>query len=510
MRLFSHIFGNQQAEVDAPPRPTLRYLRLLFVLFVFSFVFDYRNPELDFGATTTGGSLFQYAFIGVAVLCGGLLSFLGLRHLFIRPGCYLVFGWWAFALGSLTVSLLWGNELGRVVRLFVPLLLVGLAINATLVVAAAGMRPGEAVRWLLLAGLINVAWRFVFGWFLSGVPHDEMRMEILSPSIGFLFAWSACAFVLRPRFTAWSLLIFGLPFAVAAISVTRSLAFPIIASFGTAAFCLVCGLVWRMYDLRFPVKKLGGLAAVGLLLVVSLAAAVAVQPDLADRWYQRMFDNRGENGATTEDLSSLMRKAEAQSMWDIVSKTPQGLIFGRGLGTSYYWDESYYPEIFLVYPDDRHQFPLDIYTAGHSVWTYTLFSTGIIGILVTLSAFFVSMGMSLHSGLLLSRTVMGLRSWDSFLVFLPFVAMWATLSESIFRNPFDERFTGIIFGFMIAMPQFFYNRNFYLRFREKIGQESPQLILDDADLGDIEEFVDGHHCVSGVGRARANERSSAF
>lgn len=510
MKWLSHMFGNQQAEVDAPAQPALRYFRVFFVLFLFSFVFDYRNPELDFGATTTGGSIFQYLFIGIAVFSGGLLSVLGLRHLFNRPGCYLVIGWWAFAIGSLAVSFLWGNEAGRVVRLFVPALLVGLSINVTLVLAAVGMRPGEAVRWLLLAGLINVAWRFIFGWFFSGVPHDEMRMEILSPAIGFLFAWSACAFVLRPRFTAWSLLIFGLPFSVAAISVTRSLAFPIIASFGTAAFCLGCGLLWRMYDLRFPLKKIGGLAAVGALLVVSLAAAVAVQPDLADRWYQRMFDNRGENGATSEDLSSLMRKAEAKSMWDIVSKTPQGLIFGRGLGSSYYWDESYYPEIFLVYPDDRHQFPLDIYTAGHSTWTYTLFSTGIIGILVTLSAFFVSMGMSLHSGFLLSRTVMGLRAWDSFLVFFPFVAMWGTLSESIFRNPFDERFTGIIFGVMIALPQFFYNRNCYLRYREKIGQEAPQLILDDALLGDLGEYDSRHHSVGALGQERGQGRVSAF
>ena len=211
------------------------------------------------------------------------------------------------------------------------------------------------------------------------------------------------------------------------------------------------------------------------------------QPNLADRWYQRLFDNRGEGGATTEDLSSLMRKAEAKSMWDILAKEPHSFLYGRGLGAAYYWDEDYYPELFLVYPEDRHQFPDEIFSAGHSIWTYTLFSTGFIGIGVVLLSFFVPMGLSLHSARLNSRTVMGPRAWDSFLVFLPFVSMWATMSESITRNPFDERFTGVLFGFMMALPQFFYNRAYFLRYREDLGQAAPQIILDEETASELDE-----------------------
>lgn len=160
-----------------------------------------------------------------------------------------------------------------------------------------------------------------------------------------------------------------------------------------------------------------------------------------------------------------MRKADAKSMWDILSEQPHSFLYGRGLGAAYYWDEDYFPELFLVYPADRHQFPDEIFSAGHSIWTYTLFSAGFIGIAITLLSFFIPMGLSLHAAWLNSRTVIGPRAWDSFLVFLPFVAMWATLSESVTRNPFDERFTGVLFAFMMALPQFFHNRAFYLRFR---------------------------------------------
>lgn len=479
MKAFDKAVGEQSAELDAPPRPMLRFLRWLFVAFLFSFVFDYKAPDIGFGAASTGGSIFQYAFLGLAMASGGAITLLGWKQLLIRPGVYLVLLWWGYTVASLGVSFLWGNEAGRVLRLAIPLVLVGFGLNATLVVAANGMRPGEAVRWFLFASVVNVGWRFFFGATMTGVPLLETRMEILSPSMRFLFAWVGCALLLRKKFTWWTLPIFGLPLAVAAISVTRSMILPIGVSFIMAAGCLVLALIWRIHDVRFPFKKLVPLGAMGVAALFLLVGTLTLHPTLADRWYQRMFDNRGESGATTEDLSSLMRKAEAKAMWDILAREPHSFLYGKGLGASYYWDESYYPELFLVYPDDRHQFPDEIYSAGHAVWTYTLFSTGFVGVAITLLCFFVPMGMSLHSAWLNSLTVMGKRAWDSFLMFLPFVAMWAVLSESITRNPFDERFTGVLFGFMMALPQFFYNRAAYLNHRERVGQSVAQIVFDE-------------------------------
>ncbi|MDF1658660.1 MAG: hypothetical protein P1U58_13675 [Verrucomicrobiales bacterium] len=490
MNLFRKATANEQAEIDAPATSGLKWFRCLFVIFLFSFVFDYRAPDIGFGATGTGGSFVQFIYLGAAMGAGGLISLFGFKHLLVRPGIYLVILWWGYTIASIGVSFAWGNEMGRILRLAIPMLLVGFGLNATLICAAVGMRPGEAVRWFLLAGMVNVSWRFFFGATQTGIPLSEIRMEILSPSMRFLFAWVGCAFLLRHKFTWWSLLIFGLPLAIAAISITRSLALPIMVSFMMAGGCLILGLLWKMYDVKFPLKKIAPLAAMGVAMVFLILGVAMIQPNLADRWYQRMFDNRGEGGATTEDLSSLMRKAEAKSMWDILAKEPHSFIYGKGLGASYYWDESYYPELFLVYPNDRHQFPDEIYTAGHSIWTYTLFATGFVGIGLTLLAFFIPMGLSLHAAKLNSKTVMGPRAWDSFLVFLPFVAMWAVLSESITRNPFDERFTGVLFGFMMALPQFFYNRACFLNYREAIGQQVPQMIIDEeleAALGESDE-----------------------
>jgi hypothetical protein len=488
LNLWEKATANDQAEIDAPPQPALKIFRVLFVVFLFSFVFDYKAPDIGFGAATTGGSVFQFAFLGIAMASGGLVSVLGFRHLLVRPGVYLVLLWWGYTVAAIGTSFVWGNEAGRILRLAIPLLLVGFGLNSTLIVSAVGMRPGEAVRWFLFAGIVNVGWRFFFGATMSGVPLSEARMEILSPSMRFLFAWVGCALLLRRKFTWWTVLIFGLPLAVAAISITRSMVLPIGTSFIMAGFCLALAMLWKMYDLRFPFRKIGPLVAMAGCMIFLVVGVATVHPTLADRWYERLFDNRGEGGATTEDLSTLMRKAEAKSMWDILEKEPHTFIYGKGLGAAYYWDEAYYPELFLVYPDNRHQCPFEIYSAGHSIWTYTLFSTGFIGVAIVLLAFFFPMALSLHSAWLNSRTVMGPRAWDSFLVFLPFIAMWASLSESITRNPFDERFTGVLLGFMMALPQFFYNRACFLGYREGVGQTVPQVIIDEEDIELQEEF----------------------
>jgi hypothetical protein len=471
----------EQNELDAPPSPSLRWMRWLYLLFLFSFVFDYRSPDLAFDAEETGGSVFQFAFLGLALFSGGLLVMSGWRYLLVRPGVYLILLWFLYIAFMLGVALLHGNEPGRILRLLLSPVLLGLSIASTHIVACAGMRPGQAVRYFLVAGVISVIWNFSFGLFGYGQTLADVRMEILSPAIRFLFAWVGCSLLLRRDFSTWTFVILFIPLVPTVFSVTRSIAFPIAAAAVGSAFCLVLGLYWRLYSARHPLKKLAPLAGIAVAGVGCVALLAMIQPETLERWTDRLFHNSGD-GATTEDLSSLMRKAEAKSMLDILSEEPATFLYGRGPGAWYYWDESYYPELFQVYPEDRHQFADKIYTAGHSIWTYTLFSSGIIGILVTLGMFFATMYLSLRASWLNSTTVMGRWSWDAHLMFLPFVAMLCVLSESITRNPFDERFTGVLFGFMAALPQFFHNRAFYLRHREQQAAVAPQIILHEEDL----------------------------
>lgn len=474
--------AERQDELDAPARRELRVLRWLFVTFLFSFAFDYRAYEILFDSEKTGGSMFQFAFLGLALAAAGLANLIGWRHLFVRPGAYLVLLWGGYLGMMVFVALMHGNDPSRIFRLLIAPLLLFLSISVTHIVACAGMRPGEAVRWLVVAGCVNVLWRFIHGALFSGVPLSEIRMEILSPAMDFLFAWVGVSLLLRRQFTWWIVPVLIVPMIPTVFSITRSVFFPITASAMASAFCLGLGLWWRLYRPTHPIKKLGPIAAAVAAALLGVVIMALAMPSVTDRWADRMFHNSGAGDATTEDLSALMRKAEAKAMFDILSRQPTAFIYGRGPGAGYYWDESYFPELFMVYPEDRHQFAEEIFTAGHSIWTYTLFSSGLIGIGIMLGTFFITMGLSLRAAWKNSETVMGRWAWDAHLMFLPFVAMLCVLSESVTRNPFDERFTGVLFGFMVALPQFFFNRACYLQHREQQAAISPQLILAEDDL----------------------------
>ena len=474
--------AESQTEVDAPADPSLGFLRWCFLGFLLSFTFDYRNFDILFDSEKTGGSYFQFLFLGTALASAGLAILRGWRFLLVRPGTWMVLLWAGYVTFMIGIALVHGNDPSRIFRLIVTPLLVLLGITVTQMVACAGMRPGEAVRWIVIVGCVNVLWRFVYGLFFSDVDIEDVRMEILSPAMNFLFAWIGVSLLLRRKFSYWTIAVLVVPMIPTVFSITRSIFFPIFTSAMASAFCLALGLWWRLYPATHPGRKLGAIAGVGVAGLLCVVVMAVAEPIVIERWMDRMFHNSGAGEATTEDLSALMRKAEAKAMVDILSKDPASFIYGRGPGASYYWDESYYPELFMVYPEDRHQFGEEIFTAGHSIWTYTLFSSGVVGILVMLGTFFATMGLSLRAAWKNSLTVMGRWAWDSHLMFLPFVSMLCVLSESITRNPFDERFTGVLLGFMIALPQFYFNRAFYLQHREQEAALTPQLILTEDDL----------------------------
>ncbi len=103
----------------------------------------------------------------------------------------------------------------------------------------------------------------------------------------------------------------------------------------------------------------------------------------------------------------------------------------------------------------------EVWFAGHSVWTYTLFSGGVPALLA-------------HLGLIVGVMVASLRTAkanasdpgpDQWLAFLPFVAACCLLSETFTSNPFDERLAGIIFGVMAGLSQSFFVRASWIHYR---------------------------------------------
>ena len=420
--------------------------RLLWV-FLMSFALDYRAAASREAGAGTG--IDQLLFLGLCVASSLAILWLGRRFLTVRPGCLLIGFWACFLAFMLLNPLLQGVDPGRSVRVALPLLFCFFGMTNAHIAGCMGIRPSRIVTPVLVAACVNIIWRIIHGFVFKDASLETVRFEVQSPANSWLAAWIGCAILLRGRFH-WSLIIAATVLFIGIfITVTRSLIFPVTAAAMAALLCFLLGVAWRQFGWSSLPKRLLPVAAVAALAVLALGTAALIQPVMIERWNERLFHNASDKNLGT-DISYLTRKAEADAIWQILSEEPIHFIHGRGVGSSYYWDPAYLPEIWQVLPKTDTAVD-DIWFAGHSVWTYALLSGGVIA----LAAYLIVFGTTAAFSLIAARANVSDPGPDQWLAYLPFVATCCLISETLTANPFQERLTGILFGMMAGLPQAF-------------------------------------------------------
>ena len=430
------------------------WVERLVWLFMLSFALDYRSPVSREGGAGTG--LDQLVFLGSCA--GATLGIvkLGWRHLTVRPGVWLLGLWALFIAFMLVNSTLQGVAPSRSIRVILPLVFCLFAMINCHIAGCVGISPARIVKPVLAAACINVVWRIFHGLMFTGATLETVRLEVQSPAINWLAAWIGCALLLRGRFHHSLLVASAILFAGIFVTVTRSLFFPVIASALATSFCFMLGVFWRQWPWSGIFPRLIPVAAAGGMAVFGLAAVWVVKPVMIDRWDERLFHNAYSQNLGS-DISYLTRKAEADAILKILGDEPVHFIHGRGIGSSYYWDRAYLPEIHMVMPKEDEEFD-DIWFAGHSVWTYGLLSGGA----VALVCYMVLLANTAVSSLMTARANASNPGPDQWLAFLPFVATCCLISETFTANPFQERLVGILFGMMATLPQAFVVRSSWI------------------------------------------------
>lgn len=425
--------------------------RLLWV-FLMSFALDYRAAA----SRESGAGLDQLLFLGLCTASTIAIAWLGRRFLTVRPGVWLLAFWGLFLAYMFGNSLLQGVPTGRSIRVALPLVFCFFGMANAHVASCVGIRPSRIVAPVFVAACVNVVWRILHGFLFQDVSLETVRFEVQSPAISWIAAWLGCAILLRGRFQ-WSVVAAcAVLFIGIVITVTRSLILPVIAAALAGEFCFLLGVWWRQFEWSALWRRLLPVGAVVLLTVIALAAVAVVEPVLIERWNERLFHHAAARNLGA-DISYLTRMAEADAIWGILKEEPLRLIHGRGIGSSYYWDPAYLPEIWEVLPKEEMETE-DIWFAGHSVWTYALLSGGAIALAAWLGLF----GATAAYSLIAARANASDPGPDHWLAFLPFVATCCLISETLTTNPFQERLTGILFGMMAGLSQAFMVRSSWL------------------------------------------------
>lgn len=427
--------------------------RLLWV-FVLSFALDHRNEI----SGTSGGStgLDQVIFLILSVCSTFAMVIIGRRFLLVRPGAWVIGFWAMFIAFMLANATLQGVPLARSVRVILPLILCLFSMMNSHIAGCAGLSPTRIVRPLLIAACVNVIWKIFYGLFVTGVTLETARLEVLSPANGWIAAWIACAMLLRTRFHWGILVASGIIFSGILITITRSLFFPVLMAGFAAMICFVLCVRWGQFAWTSIWKRLIPVAAAGMLVVVAIAGVAVFQPVVLERWGERLFHNTATQNLSA-DISYLTRMAEADAMMKILREDPVHFINGKGIGSSYYWDRAYLSEINLVIPSDDDNFD-GMWFAGHSIWTYSLLSGGVIALV----SYLVLFGTASSLSLIAAKMNASDPGPDQWLAFLPFVATCCLLSETLTSNPFQERLVGVLYGLMVGLPQAFIVRSSWI------------------------------------------------
>ena len=446
--------AEQSDPVRVPSSPASPWIERLFWLFIFSFAFDYR-ASVDREAAG-GSGLDQLMFLACCMSSLAGILVLGWRHLTVRPLAWMIASWGALMAFLAFNALVQGVDPSRSLRTGLPFGLCLAAMMATHIAACSGLSASRIVAPVFAAACVNIAWRVVHGFLFKEITMENVRVEVLSPATNWLAAWIGCSLLLRRRFHPSLLLACGLLVAGILITVTRALMFPVFASALATSLCYVLGC-WRgIFEWRALPGKLVPLGAAAALGLGALGVAAVAYPTLVERWNERLFHHAGDRNITM-DVSWMTRRAEAEDILKILARDPVRFVHGMGIGASYTWSTAYVPELRLVYPEDA-ELGDDVWFAGHSTWTYALFSGGVIGVLGHLVLFGGTALLSLKAAFANAR----LPGPDIWLAFLPFVAVACFLSESATSNPFYERLAGMFFGVMAGLPQVFFVRASFL------------------------------------------------
>jgi hypothetical protein len=150
------------------------------------------------------------------------------------------------------------------------------------------------------------------------------------------------------------------------------------------------------------------------------------------------------------DVTYVTRLAEYTSQYKLLTESPVTVLIGKGFGSSYTWDESYFDELSEVFPLSELN-NLESWFGGHSFWVYTVYSCGV---LFGLPFLFLYLYPIIRAYKLIKYNYVVLKRSIPIYYFYAFFGLIGVTGASFTSNPLFPRYSALISGVFVATLAF--------------------------------------------------------
>jgi hypothetical protein len=409
--------------------------KILLWLYVLPLAFDFRGDA--------GGTMFQYALAGItaaAGFCFVSISAISPARLKYTGLNWLVAMWWMFLIGSLLVASLNSVPLGQYLRVVFPFLLCGLSILVVQQAARRGLHPSEILLPLLLSCAISLGWIAVYQVFIRDSELGSARYGLVSTVFPLIVGYAMTSLLTRSGISFPMVLLSVAVVAIVSIALTRGAAISLVAII--LGVFLIRSSYARIASAIAPGKLV---ATISVLIGGGIIVASLANPAVFARWYQRTAEETTREGT---QVTLLTRVAEYSGQLRSWSVTPSTILVGRGIGSTYEWDWGFAGRVASYLPK-RGGDPTTHWFAGHGIFVYSLYSSGLLLGWVLPWVFLVALWRSYR----MARSPLSIGSPSlRTLAPFPFLALAGFVPISLVANPFWLRLSGLAIGLLFALP----------------------------------------------------------
>lgn len=425
--------------------------KVLLWIYIFSFAFDFKG--------TAGGSLSQFIMAGLSIGAG--LGFI-FSDLFILYGNRVNISvklypslkkiailWWVYLCSTVLTAIIQDVMFERYIRIFFPLLLCGISLLIICKFQKRLIDPHEIIKPLIIASVVSVLWKAYYSIQITGIEIHSMRYQLLSGGgILFIIAYALANIVNRKRLNLFLILGICIVGIASLLSITRSLILTV--------FFLFCGYIWVGFKtpLHINIKKNLLLVIVVILaLITAWYIADQLRPGFFHVWTDRIFFYRYIGNSFFYDITLLTRLSEWSGQWQSLTENIVSLLFGKGLGSEYFWDPQYLYDIrqFIGFTNIQEKTG---WYSGHSMWAYSLYSGGLLFGWVIIAISF----LSLFRIMAVIRRMNSVRT-PFFRDIAPilFFVILGFISQGFTSSPLAGRFSALIIGLVFGLIHWFYD-----------------------------------------------------